>query len=65
MFLIFFFISSIFCEEVTYYISPNGSKSNDGKSREKPLNWDPNNILKVTYNVYDKNNEINSFKIIS
>lgn len=64
MLLIFFFISSIFCEEVTYYISPNGSKSNDGKSREKPLNWDPNNILKVTYNVYDKNNEINSFKII-
>ena len=64
MLLILFFVSSIICEETTYYISPTGSKNNDGKSREKPLNLDSSNILKMTYNLYLKNKELNSFKII-
>jgi len=64
MILIFFLITSIICE-VTYYISPSGSSTNDGLTKEKPLNWNWNNILRKTNNVYkDSNKETNSFTII-
>ena len=63
MMLIFFFISSIICE-ITYYISPSGSSKNDGLSKDKPLNWNWKNILKITNNVYKNNKEANSFTII-
>ena len=45
MMLILFFISVTICE-VTYYISPSGSSSNDGLSKDNPLNWNWSNILK-------------------
>ena len=63
MLLILLLVTSIFCE-VTYYISPSGSKNNDGLSRETPLNFDWNNILKKTSNLYNSNKEMDSFKLI-
>jgi len=64
MMLILLFIAYTICE-VTYYISPSGSSSNDGLSKDNPLNWNWNNILKKTNNVYtNSNKETNSFTII-
>ena len=45
MILTLFFITSIACE-ITYYISPSGLSTNNGLTKDKPLNWNWNNILK-------------------
>jgi hypothetical protein len=64
MMLVLFFIASTFCE-VTYYISPSGLSTNDGLTKDKPLNWNWSNILKKTNTVYaNSNGETNSFTII-
>ena len=64
MILIFCLISSIICD-ITYYTFPSGLNSNDGLSRDKPLDFNWNNILKKTYNDYtNSNKESNSFTLI-
>ena len=64
MMLTFFFITSIACE-VTYYISPSGLSTNNGLTKDKPLNLNWSNILKITNTVYENSNgETNSFTII-
>ena len=37
--LIYFLISTIICQEITFYVSPSGSSTNNGLTPETPWNW--------------------------
>ena len=48
--IIYLLITSILCQEITFYISPSGLSTNDGLSIESPWKWSwfdiSNNIRK-------------------
>ena len=37
--ILYFLFSLIFCQNITFYVSPSGSSSNDGLTEETPWNW--------------------------
>ena len=37
--ILYLVISAIVCQEITFYVSPNGLDSNDGLTKETPWKW--------------------------
>ena len=36
---LYFLFTAILCHEITFYVSPEGSDSNNGLSKETPWKW--------------------------
>ena len=53
--LLFFLYTSLLCQEITFYLSPEGSFTNNGLSPETPWAWNWNTIstnIRKKYSTY-------------
>ena len=53
--ILYFLISAILCQEITFYLSPEGLDSNDGLTKETPWKWSWNSVstkIRKQYSTY-------------
>ena len=53
--ILYFLISAILCQEITFYLSPEGLDTNDGLTKETPWKWSWNSVstkIRKQYSTY-------------
>ena len=56
--ILYFLITAIFCQNITFYLSPTGSENNDGLTQETPWKWSWFSVSATIRKKYDSYKDI-------